>query len=95
MPNLQTVQYSKTNPLPAILELIPYSDSVLSPKLLDSIRKVTQDTVSASNVTDEYILLVLGCLAESNLITLTSVNPVAHLGSIYFIKRILNGDEKR
>lgn len=81
------------NPLKAIIELIPYTESVLDVLLLDSIRmelyKVLKTPlIHNSYISDSYILFLLAYLSDEGILELTKINPVSSLGTIHFIKRL-------
>lgn len=77
---------NNTNPIPEILELLPLTESVLDPKLLDTlidiVRKKTKLVVS-----NTYIILLLSHLTDEGYVTLTEVNCVSAVGKLYFIKK--------
>lgn len=76
------------NPLKDIIELVPYTESVLDVSLLDSIKITLSKSLNTHLITNSYILLLLSYLSDEGLVSLTKINPVSSLGTIYFIKRL-------
>lgn len=74
------------NPLASILELIPYSDTILDPKLLDQINleivRVHGKFISAS-----ALMILLLELDKAGLVTLTCYEYPSTLGQLFIIKR--------
>ena len=82
-------QYS--NPLPAILDLVPYQDTVLDVLLCDKMRKILTPTIKYPT-SDSLVVLLLAYLAEHKFITATELTWPSTLGSVLIIKRIPDGN---
>lgn len=79
------------NPLPAMLELIPVLDTVLDPKLLESLQ-IAYYTATGSTPTVARIMHVLAHLSEHELVAMKSLRLEDVGGEIILIKRnITNG----
>lgn len=79
------------NPLPKILDLIPYTDTILDPKLLDSISLEFME-VGIPKISNQAIVLLLLEFSKLGLITLTVLTYPSTLGQIFILKRnIVNG----
>lgn len=79
------------NPIPEILDTIPYGDTVLDPTLCDTIRKLINKGNPKLKVDDEKIISLLVQLKSIGLIDIVELAfPSAH-GKILIIKRKING----
>jgi len=78
------------NPIPAVLELIPYSDSVLDVMMLDNIA-ITLLSSGYTHISNSIIMILLVDLEKAGLITLTQFEWPSTLGKVYIIKKVLNG----
>lgn len=74
-------QAPKRKVLSRVLELIPYTVSVLDPKLLGLMQEITE-------LPADYVVLLLEFLSEHDYVEIESISPVSATGKIYFIKRI-------
>ena len=81
-----------SNPVNKILELIPYSESVLDPLKLDEMRLVMigsgYDVLFVSN---SLVIMLLNDLHKAGLVELKEITWPNTLGSLVIMKRILNG----
>ena len=87
---------SKTNPLPEILELIPYKESLLDLRLSDDIRIVLYKHLGFSpKFSNAYIAYLLSHLANNGLVDIQQSVAESVLGDLVFVKRnLLNGTHK-
>lgn len=77
------------NPLPSILELIPTELTLVDAHLLDKIRIVLIGSgVTAYEVSDAYIMLLLHYLHDNNYTELQTVTITKVSGWVFLIKRI-------
>lgn len=89
--SLLKVWKPSTNPLPEILEVIPYGDSVLDLDLCDKIRKLLIIGNPKLNVDNAMIKTLVYSLMQEGLVSVVEVGyPSAH-GKVLFIKRNING----
>ena len=81
-----------SNPISKILELIPYSESVLDPLKMDEMRLVM---ISAGYdilfVSNSLIIMLLNDLHKAGLVELKEITWPNTLGSLVIMKRIMNG----
>ena len=81
-----------SNPISKILELIPYSESVLDPLKLDEMRLVLigsgYDVLFVSN---SLVIMLLNDLHKAGMVELKEITWPNTLGSLVIMKRILNG----
>ena len=73
------------NPIPAILELIPLTDTIVDPKLLDLIAMELCRVGSKSN--NSIVMCLLLELHREDLINLTCIEYPSTLGQLFIIKR--------
>lgn len=78
--------HQPTNPLKAVLELIPYTDCIVDPKLLDAIILEFM-RAGYRNVSNSAILVLLLDLEKAGLVTLTCYEYPSALGQLFIIKR--------
>ena len=76
---------STNNPILAVLDCIPYTNTVLSLELADELNKALGNKRNTNN---KYIMLLVTHLAQAGLIELSELKPVGCLGTVYFIKKI-------
>lgn len=89
MKNLFKGQIS--NPIPAILELIPYTESVLDPIALDNIRLVLMNAgCNHTMVSNSLVVMLLSDLRSIGLIEMQEVTWPNRLGTLILLKRILD-----
>ena len=86
--SLNSYMVQAYNPVKDILELIPYTESVLDIALLDSIKITLSKALKTHLITNSYTLILLSYLSDEGLVELTKINPVSSLGTIHFIKRL-------
>lgn len=82
-----------TNPLPEVLELIPYTDTVLDPSLIDKIG-IVMLKCGYNTITSNLVLLLLSHLALSHVIQMKVLKLPSVLGDLIIISRNLDGREK-
>lgn len=86
--SLNSYKVQAYNPVKDILEIIPYTESVLDVALLDSIKITLSKALKTHLITNSYTLILLSYLSDEGLVELSKVNPVSSLGTIHFIKRL-------
>lgn len=77
----------KSNPIQAILDLIPYAESVLDYQLMDAIALAIVSHTKASGCTNSAIIVLLSMLHEAGLIILNVVQFPSTPGKVHFIQR--------
>ena len=81
-----------SNPIHKILELIPYSESVLDPLKLDEMRLVMIGSgYEVMFVSNSLVIMMLNDLHKAGLVELKEITWPNTLGSLVIMKRILNG----
>lgn len=78
--------HQPTNPLKAVLEIIPYTDTIVDPKLLDSIILEFM-RVGFRNVSNSAVMALLLDMEKAELLTLTCYEYPSALGQLFIIKR--------
>ena len=81
----------RSNPIPEILDLVPYEDTVLDVLLCDQMCKVLIPAVK-HKVSNSMLCLLLAHLAEYKLITMTELTWPSTKGSVLILKRIPDGN---
>jgi hypothetical protein len=84
--NLSKMQVPN-NPLSKIIELIPYTETIIDPKLLDSIG-LELVSVGTKAVNNSAIMVLLLELQKANMIELICMEYPSTLGQLFIIKRI-------
>lgn len=77
-----------SNPTPAILELIPYTETVIDPKLLDQIA-LEFKKAGVTNANNSTIMLLLLELSSSGLVEIVCNEFPGTLGQLFIIKRTI------
>ena len=81
-----------SNPVPKILELIPYSESVLDPLKLDEMRLVMIGAgYEVMFVSNSLVIMLLNDLHKAGMVELKEITWPNTLGSLVIMKRIMNG----
>lgn len=80
------------NPIPEILDLIPYQGTVLSLLLAEEMRTVIHKCTKTI-VSNGYVLMLLGHLRDNNLIEIEDLTWPSVAGNIFIIKRKINGTQ--
>lgn len=80
-----------TNPLPSILELIPYLDTPLDTALMDEFRIVLAKHTKYNLITDKYIELLIAHLADAKIVAINEVS--VQTTKITFIRKLHYGKE--
>lgn len=78
------------NPIPKLLELIPYTETLLDPLLLDQMQRSMIGTVNCP-INNSLVLLLLEDIAKAGLITAKIYSWPSANGSLIIIQRIDNG----
>ena len=76
------------NPTPAILELIPYTETVIDPKLLDQMAMEFKKS-GVDNVNNSATMLLLSELSNVGLVEITCNEFPGTLGRLFIIKRTI------
>ena len=87
--NLFKTRQSK-NPIPEVLDLIPYTEAIADPIVLDSIQLVLLQH-SNKRISSSAVMLLLMELNKAGLITVQAIQFPGTVGYLYIIKRNLNG----
>lgn len=75
------------NPLSKIIELVPYTDTIIDPKLLDSIG-LELAAVGASAISNSAIMVLLLQLQKAEIVDIICMEYPSTLGQLFIIKRI-------
>ena len=81
-----------SNPITKILELIPYTESVLDPLKLDEMRLVMIGAgYEVLFVSNSLVIMLLNDLHKAGMVELKEITWPNTLGSLVIMKRIMNG----
>jgi hypothetical protein len=81
-------KFSEFNPLPELINFIPWELSVISPQMLDSMREIVSRVTKVSIYTNAMAMSILVELAQNGYIEIKEI-PLENIsGSILIIKRI-------
>ncbi len=79
-----------SNPLPSILEKIPFSETLIDPSLLDDIRIILLGC-GYHSISNSMIMILLMDMNKAGLVSLEQFTWPSTLGTAFIIKRNTNG----
>lgn len=88
-PSGSNVGATESNPLPEILNIIPWEYTVVAPKFLDDIRALVIKHDTGYNwYSNAYIMYLLLHLHRSDLVSLAEFPVKDSVYSVYLVKRV-------
>lgn len=82
-----------TNPIPKILELVPYTESVIDALMLDSMAAVMIHC-GYTHISNSMVMLLLIDLQKAGLIKLQEVSFASVLGTVIIAQRNIDGKQE-